>query len=116
MFLVSVIGYFLPSKAEGFDSLADLIASYALITRDTYFVFVPGPSRPDRQLCPSAETAPLLVHHPAAIRGLKSTPDEQPVPAEVLQAGCGRVQGRPDVGHAPELWLRELKPDVRTKI
>ena len=28
---------------EGFDSLADLIASYALITRRTHFVFVPGP-------------------------------------------------------------------------
>ena len=28
---------------EGFDSLADLIASYTLITRRTHFVFVPGP-------------------------------------------------------------------------
>lgn len=28
---------------EGFDSLADLIASYPLITRNTHFVFVPGP-------------------------------------------------------------------------
>ena len=32
---------FFPS--EGFDSLADLIASYTLITRRTHFVFVPGP-------------------------------------------------------------------------
>ena len=29
--------------SEGFDSLADLIASYTLITRRTHFVFVPGP-------------------------------------------------------------------------
>lgn len=28
---------------DGFDSLADLIASYPLITRQTYFVLVPGP-------------------------------------------------------------------------
>jgi DNA polymerase epsilon subunit 2 len=31
------------ASAEGFDSLADLIASYTLITRRTHFVFVPGP-------------------------------------------------------------------------
>ena len=31
------------SISEGFDSLADLIASYTLITRRTHFVFVPGP-------------------------------------------------------------------------
>jgi len=28
---------------EGFESLADLIASYPLITRNTHFVIVPGP-------------------------------------------------------------------------
>ena len=42
MLLVSVIGYFLPSKSEGFDSLADLIVSHALITLGKHFVSVPG--------------------------------------------------------------------------
>lgn len=31
------------SMSESFDALADLIASYSLITRSTHFVFVPGP-------------------------------------------------------------------------
>ncbi|KAI0251432.1 epsilon DNA polymerase [Lactifluus subvellereus] len=31
------------NSRDGFDSLADLIASYTLITRRTHFVFVPGP-------------------------------------------------------------------------
>jgi DNA polymerase epsilon subunit 2 len=35
---------FIPIQlVEGFDALADLIASYTLITRRTHFVFVPGP-------------------------------------------------------------------------
>lgn len=29
--------------ADNFDALADLIASYPLITRSTHFVFIPGP-------------------------------------------------------------------------
>jgi DNA polymerase epsilon subunit 2 len=43
---------------ENFDSLADLIASYPLITRNTHFVVVPGPL--DHTLNATLPRRPLL--------------------------------------------------------
>jgi len=54
---------FLP---EGFDSLADLIASYTLITRRTHFVFVPGPL--DLTVNSVLPRKPLLASFTARLR------------------------------------------------
>jgi len=107
----SRIGCFLfPSLGTSFprNQRASIPYLHALITLGKFRAH-----RTHGQLGPSPQTPPPLVHRPAAIKDLKGTPEEKPVPAEVLPAGDRRVQGRPDVAHAPELQL--VNADARNE-
>jgi len=66
-------------------------------------------TRLDRQLGPTPQTPPRLVHRPAAVQDPQRPPGEQPVPSEVLRAGDRRLSRRRHVAHAPELGRRQVR-------
>jgi len=100
MFFFSSRGVRFPSRLDRILHPHNAPHALRLRTRST---------RLDRQLGPTAQTPPRLVHRPATVQDPQRPPGEQPVPSEVLRAGDRRLSRRRHVAHAPELGRRQVR-------
>ncbi len=98
---------------EGFDSLADLIASYTLITRRTHFVFVPGPS--DLTVNSVLPRKPLLASFTARLRSKIPNVHLASNPCRLKFFGQEIVVFRDDVMSRMLRNLVGVKPDARNE-
>jgi DNA polymerase epsilon subunit 2 len=96
---------------EGFDSLADLIASYTLITRHTHFIFVPGPQ--DLTINSVLPRKPLLSSFTARLRAKIPKVHLASNPCRLKFFGQEIVIFREDVMLRMLRNLVGVKPDVR---
>jgi hypothetical protein len=96
---------------EGFDSLADLIASYTLITRRTHFVFVPGPL--DLTINSVLPRKPLLSSFTARLRAKIPKIHLTSNPCRLKFFGQEIVIFREDVMSRMLRNLVGVKPDAR---
>ncbi|KAN0115600.1 DNA polymerase alpha/epsilon subunit B domain containing protein [Russula decolorans] len=98
---------------EGFDSLADLIASYSLITRRTHFVFVPGPL--DLTINSVLPRKPLLSSFTARLRAKIPKIHLTSNPCRLKFFGQEIVIFREDVMSRMLRNLVGVKPDARNE-
>lgn len=98
---------------EGFDSLADLIASYTLITRRTHFVFVPGPL--DLTINSVLPRKPLLSSFTARLRAKIPKVHLASNPCRLKFFGQEIVVFREDVMARMLRNLVGVKPDARNE-
>jgi len=98
---------------EGFDSLADLIASYALITRGTHFVFVPGPL--DLTVNSVLPRKPLLSSFTARLRSKIPKIHLTSNPCRLKFFGLEMVVFRDDLMSRMLRNLVGVKPDARNE-
>ena len=98
---------------EGFDSLADLIASYTLITRRTHFVFVPGPL--DLTVNSVLPRKPLLSSFTARLQSKIPKVHMASNPCRLKFFGQEIVVFRDDVMSRMLRNLVGVKPDARNE-
>lgn len=98
---------------EGFDSLADLIASYTLITRRTHLVFVPGPQ--DLTVNSVLPRKHLLSSFTARLRAKIPNIHLASNPCRIKFFGQEIVVYRDDVMSRMLRHLVGVKPDARNE-